>query len=209
MPALDHLLAFAAATFAFAIFPGPALLFTAAQTLARGRRVGLLAVLGIHAGCYVHVLLATLGITAVLAAVPALYALLKFSGACYLVWLGIQFFLAGAEAGAAAPRAQAGLRRIFADSFLVEIFNPKVALFFAAFLPQFADPAAVFPVWLQMLILGIVVNFSFSAADVATVFAAGFVQATAGRNKTVRRAIRAACGSLLIGLGVKLAFEKA
>ena len=85
MPGLDLLLAFAAATAVFAYFPGPALLYTAAQTLARGRRAGLMAALGIHLGCYAHVFAAAFGLSAVFRHVPELYAALKIVGALYLV----------------------------------------------------------------------------------------------------------------------------
>jgi threonine/homoserine/homoserine lactone efflux protein len=153
MASTEVLLAFAIATALFAYFPGPALLYTAAQTLARGKRAGLMAVLGIHIGCYAHVLGATLGLSAVFRYVPEAYALLKFAGAAYLVWLGIAMLRGGgdAEAPTVAPKSA---RRAFIESIVVELLNPKVAIFFIAFLPQFVDPSASFPVWLQ---------FSFSA----------------------------------------------
>src|SRR5580700_7534902 len=89
MPPFDILLAFAAATLVFAAYPGPALLYTAAQTLARGRKSGFLAALGIHCGCYVHVIAAALGLSAMLVHVPELYLALKLCGAAYLVFIGI------------------------------------------------------------------------------------------------------------------------
>ena len=88
MPGYDHLIAFFIATALFAAIPGPAVLYTAAQTLARGRRAGYLTVLGIHTGCYVHVFAATLGLSAVLTHVPTAYLVLKFCGAAYLIWIG-------------------------------------------------------------------------------------------------------------------------
>ena len=104
MPSLDILLAFAAATFVFAAYPGPALLYAAAQTLARGRKSGFLAALGIHCGCYVHVIAATLGLSALLAHVPELYLALKLIGAAYLVWIGIGMIRnRGVNGGEAAP----------------------------------------------------------------------------------------------------------
>lgn len=208
MPSYDHLTAFAVATLAFAVFPGPSLLFTAAQTLARGRRAGLLAALGIHIGCYVHVLLATLGISALLAYAPPLYWALKLAGAAYLIWLGIGFLRDRGAFGGGPPTAPRSDARLLADSVLVEIFNPKVALFFAAFLPQFVDPAAALPIWLQSLILGVIVNFAFTSADVVAVFAAGLIQRAASRNHVTQKLLRTACGALLVGLGVKLAMDR-
>jgi threonine/homoserine/homoserine lactone efflux protein len=208
MASLEVLLAFAAATAAFAYFPGPALLYTAAQTIARGRKAGLMAAFGIHLGCYVHVLAATLGLSAVFRHVPELYAAMKIAGALYLVWLGIGLFRSrevAVDPGAVAPKSA---RRAFVDSVVVELLNPKVAIFFVAFLPQFVDPAAGLPIWLQFLILGTVVNFAFSSADIATVFAAVTIMRKLKGNGIGRRLVRYGGGSLLIGLGARLALDR-
>jgi len=208
MPSIELLLAFAAATAVFAYFPGPALLYTAAQTIARGRNAGLMAALGIHLGCYAHVLAATFGLSAVFRHVPELYVVLKIAGALYLVWLGIEMFRSLPSAknpGAVAPKSA---RRAFAESIAVELLNPKVAIFFVAFLPQFVDPAASFPVWLQFLILGTIVNFAFSSADVVTVFAAATVIRKLTGNGIGRKLVRYGGGSVLIGLGARLALDR-
>jgi threonine/homoserine/homoserine lactone efflux protein len=208
MPSIELLLAFAAATAVFAYFPGPALLYTAAQTIARGRNAGLMAALGIHLGCYAHVLAATFGLSAVFRHVPELYVVLKIAGALYLVWLGIDMFRSRPSAknpGAVAPKSA---RRAFAESIAVELLNPKVAIFFVAFLPQFVDPAASFPVWLQFLILGTIVNFAFSSADVVTVFAAATVIRKLTGNGIGRKLVRYGGGSVLIGLGARLALDR-
>ncbi len=100
------------------------------------------------------------------------------------------------------------VRRALAESFVVELLNPKVAIFFIAFLPQFVDPGAALPVWAQFLILGVIVNIAFSSADLLTVF---FASAVIGRLKHANRAqriVRAVGGSLLIGLGARLALER-
>src|SRR6476660_4874777 len=141
MPSFDILLAFAAATLAFAAFPGPAMLYTAAQTLARGRKSGFLAALGVHCGCYVHVIAATLGLSAIFRHVPELYLALKLVGAAYLVWLGIGMLRNRGDGGEPQPAAWKSPGRAFVESMLVEILNPKAAIFFVAFLPQFVDPA--------------------------------------------------------------------
>lgn len=207
MASTEILLAFALATALFAYFPGPALLYTAAQTLARGRRAGLMAALGIHIGCYAHVLAATLGLSAVFRYVPEAYTVLKLAGAAYLVWLGVQMLRGGgsAEAPKVAPKSP---RRAFAESIVVELLNPKVAIFFIAFLPQFVDPAGTLPVWLQSLILGVIVNFAFSSADLVTVFAASAVMTRLRKSGAAERAARWVGGGLLIGLGLKLGTDK-
>ncbi|MBK8008994.1 MAG: LysE family translocator [Rhizobiales bacterium] len=207
MASTEVLVAFAIATALFAYFPGPALLYTAAQTLSRGRRAGLMAALGIHVGCYAHVIAATLGLSAVFRYVPEAYTALKIAGAAYLVWLGIQM-LRGGIAGDAPKVTPKSARRAFAESIVVELLNPKVAIFFIAFLPQFVDPAGSLPVWLQSLILGVIINLAFSSADVVTVFAASAVVGRLRKSGTMERAARWIGGSLLIGLGVKLGFDK-
>lgn len=206
MASTEILFAFAIATTLFAYFPGPALLYTAAQTLARGRRAGLMAALGIHIGCYAHVLGATLGLSAVFRYVPEAYAALKFAGAAYLVWLGIAMIRGGGDkAPTVTPKSA---RRAFAESIVVELLNPKVALFFIAFLPQFVDPAASFPVWLQFLILGVIVNFAFSSADLVTAFTASAVMSRLRKSGAAEKVARWLGGGLLIGLGIKLGMDK-
>lgn len=166
MPSADHLIPFAVATFLFAVFPGPALLYTAAQTLARGRSAGFMAALGIHLGGYVHVIAAALGLSAIFSHVPELYLAVKIAGALYLVWLGIGLIRGRLDPDALPQVRARSARRALIESVVVELLNPKVALFYIAFLPQFVDPAAAMPLWLQFLALGVVVNLAFTAADV-------------------------------------------
>lgn len=208
MPGAELLLSFLAVTVALAVFPGPAVMYTVAQTLARGRRAGLMTVLGTHLGCYVHVAAATLGLATLLQLVPTAYLALKIVGALYLVWLGIGMFRAGANGASASPSGGRSARRVFVDSMVVQVLNPKVALFFLAFLPQFADPAASLPIPAQLLILGTAVNFIFSASDVAVVFAAAAVSRRLASREHVQRWFRRAAGTVLIGLGVRLAIDR-
>jgi threonine/homoserine/homoserine lactone efflux protein len=208
MASWETLLAFATLTLLVAYFPGPALLYTAAQTIAHGRKAGLMAMLGIHLGCYIHVFAAAFGLSAVFKHVPELYVAVKIAGALYLIWLGIGMIrsrLAAADGPVAPPKT---VKRALLDSFIVEILNPKVALFFIALLPQFVDPAAAFPVWVQFLVLGTVVNFAFSSADLVTVFGASAVVKTMKKTRTGFALGRWLGGSMMIGLGLKLATDK-
>jgi threonine/homoserine/homoserine lactone efflux protein len=208
MASWETLAAFATLTLLVAYFPGPALLYTAAQTIAHGRRAGFMAMLGIHLGCYVHVAAAAFGLSAVFKHVPELYVAVKLAGALYLVWLGIGMIrakLAQADGPVAPPKT---VKRALTDSFIVEILNPKVALFFIALLPQFVDPSASLPVWVQFLILGTIVNFAFSSADFVTVLGASAVVSRMKQTKAGFAFGRWLAGSLMIGLGVKLATEK-
>lgn len=143
MPSTALLIAFLTTTAIFAFIPGPAMLYVAAQTLARGRWSGLMAALGVHLGCYVHVVAAAAGLSVLFHAVPTLYLAVKLAGAAYLVWLGIGMFRARMQGdvavAATAPRSG---RRAFVESVTVEVLNPKTALFFLAFLPQFVPAGA-------------------------------------------------------------------
>lgn len=209
MPPLEILIAFILATAVFAYMPGPAMLYATAQTLARGKRAGWLAALGIHIGGYVHVLAAALGLAVLFDLVPTLYVVLKFAGAAYLVWLGLRMIIrADAPVSEAPVIGEKSARRAFWESVTVETLNPKTALFFVAFLPQFTDPAAALPIWAQMLVLGTIVNVMFSSADVLCVLLAG--QVTRGLRRSARAAqwVRRAGGGILVGLGVKLALTR-
>lgn len=208
MASWETLAAFAVLTIAVAYFPGPALLYTAAQTISHGRRAGFMAMLGIHLGCYLHVIAAAFGLSAVFKHVPELYVAVKLAGALYLVWLGIGMIrsrLGGTDVDVSQPKT---VKRALLDSFIVEVLNPKVALFFIALLPQFVDPAASLPVWAQFLILGTIVNFAFSSADFVTVLGASAVVKTMKKTKAGFAFGRWLGGSLMIGLGVKLATDR-
>ncbi len=208
MASWETLAAFAVLTIAVAYFPGPALLYTAAQTITHGRRAGFMAMLGIHLGCYLHVIAAAFGLSAVFKHVPELYVAVKLAGALYLVWLGIGMIrsrLGGTDVDVSPPKT---VKRALLDSFIVEVLNPKVALFFIALLPQFVDPAASLPVWAQFLILGTIVNFAFSSADFVTVLGASAVVKTMKKTKAGFAFGRWLGGSLMIGLGVKLATDR-
>lgn len=209
MPGWELLSLFFIATATFAYIPGPAMLYATAQTIARGRRAGLMAALGIHVGGYLHVAAAAGGVAALFHAAPTVYSVIKLIGAAYLVWLGIQLFRRPAEASGevAATGGKSG-RRAFAESIAVEAFNPKTALFFLAFLPQFADPAAAWPLWLQVLTLGVIVNVMFSSADLVCVALASFLTRRLARSAAAVRILRMAGGAILIGLGAKLALAE-
>ena len=208
MPPVETLLAFLAATLVFAAMPGPAILYAAARALAQGRGAGLRAAMGIALGGLVHVAAAALGLSALFHAVPVLYAGVKIAGAAYLVWLGIGMLRARAEVIAVPQAAEVTARRAFRQSVLVEVLNPKTALFFVAFLPQFVDPAAAFPVWVQFVVLGVTVTAIFGLADVvAVVFAAAVAGRVAGSARAAAWANRAG-GAVLVGLGLRLAADR-
>jgi threonine/homoserine/homoserine lactone efflux protein len=210
MPGIDILATFIVTTALFAFIPGPAMMYAAARTLAGGRTAGLMASLGIHLGCYVHVVAAAAGLSMLFHAVPALYLAVKIVGAVYLVWLGIAAFRAARGPAADLPRdvsIKSG-RRAFAESIAVEVLNPKTAIFFLAFLPQFVDPAAALPVWGQLLILGTVVNLVFSLADIVCVLIAGRLIETLRHSSRAQRVAQRLGGTVLVGLGLHVALQR-
>lgn len=209
MPSTELLIAFFATTAIFAYIPGPAMLYAAAQTMARGRWSGLTAALGIHLGGYVHVVAAAAGLSVLFHAVPTLYVAVKLAGALYLIWLGVSLFRARAQDDAVISGVEPkSARRAFFESITVEVLNPKTAIFFMAFLPQFIDASATFPVWLQFLVLGTIVNLMFSSADVMCVVLAGALITRLRRSSHAQRLMRRAGGAVLVGLGVHVALQK-
>jgi len=209
MPSIELLIAFVATTAIFAFMPGPAMLYAAAQTLARGRWSGLMAALGIHLGGYVHVIAAAAGLSVLFHAVPLAYMVVKLAGAAYLVWLGIAMFRARTQGDGDLPAiAPKSARRAFVESIAVEVLNPKTAIFFMAFLPQFIDASAAFPVWLQFFILGSVVNAMFTIADVVAVMLAGAMTDRLKRSRRAQRLMQRTGGAVLVGLGVHVALQK-
>lgn len=194
---------FAVATLAFACMPGPAILYMTSQTLAHGRRAGLHAALGIHLGCYAHILAASAGLAALLHHAPTLYLTLKLAGAAYLIWLGGSMILGRRRSGGSTEEVGEARPKVLRDSIIVEVLNPKTALFFLTFLPQFVDPSASLPVGLQFFILGMIVNLVFSTADVLAVLFASLLLGALGQGRGQRLMPRV-CGSILVGLGVML-----
>lgn len=208
MPPADLLIAFFVATAVFAYMPGPAMLYAAAQTIARGRRAGWMAALGIHIGGYAHVAAAALGLAVLFQAVPVLYAVIKVLGAVWLVWLGISMFRQAAIGPVTLTPEAKSPRRAFWESVTVEVLNPKTAIFYLAFLPQFTDPAASLPIWAQLFVLGTVVNVMFSSADVACVLLADRVTGALRASERAARWARRAGGSVLIGLGLNVGLSR-
>jgi threonine/homoserine/homoserine lactone efflux protein len=209
MPSTELLLAFFTAAAIFAFIPGPGILYAAAQAMAGGRSVGLMGILGLALGGYMHVIAAAAGLSFVFHAVPPVYTAVKLFGAAYLVWLGIARIrtkAAGTEGTPVVARKTG--KRAFVDGVTVEMLNPKTAMFFVAFLPQFTDPAASLPVWAQFIVLGSIVNVMFALADVVAVLLADSVLTRVGRASRFQRAVQRVSGSILVALGLRLALQK-
>lgn len=205
IPGVHDLALFMSAGLLLNVTPGADMVFVAGTAGARGRRAGVLAALGVGLGCAVHIALAALGLSALLATSAVAFTVLKLAGAAYLVWMGIAMLRARpASAAVAAPPTQ---RSVFWQGALTNALNPKVALFFLAFLPQFVDAAAPDRA-LAFVVLGLLFTCSGTAVNVVVALAAGtLARRLSGSGGRLGTWLQRAAGALFVGLGVKLAFS--
>jgi threonine/homoserine/homoserine lactone efflux protein len=195
---------FVAASVALLLTPGPAVLYIVARSMQQGRAAGLVSVLGIHLGTIVHIVAAAVGLSALLVSSALAFAIVKYLGAAYLIWIGIRTFMArDPDPNAPAP-PKAPLRRVFRDGFLVNLFNPKTAIFFLAFLPQFVDPARG-PLHWQILILGLTFMGLGMMSDGMFALAAGTAGDFLRRSRRFLRFQRWFAGTSFVGLGITAA----
>jgi threonine/homoserine/homoserine lactone efflux protein len=204
---LGNLLLFLAAALVIAVTPGPGIFYVAARSLAGGRRDGLASSFGTGLGGLAHVAAGAVGVSALMLASAQAFTLLKIAGAIYLVWLGIQTWRQAGEPLTAPDDAAAGTARAFRDGIVVEIFNPKTAAFFLAFLPQFVDPQAG-SVALQFIVLGTISVALNTGADVVVAFAASQARDGLARYPLAISRMRRAAGATIAALGLALAFAR-
>jgi threonine/homoserine/homoserine lactone efflux protein len=153
MPDASTFALFVAAALALLLVPGPAVLYVVTRSVDQGRPAGLASVLGVGIGSLVHITFAAIGLSALLASSAAAFSAVKWLGAAYLIWLGLQRLLTLGEEDAPAAVEPERLSRVFLHGVVVNVLNPKTALFFLAFLPQFVDPARG-AAWMQIVMLG-------------------------------------------------------
>ena len=212
MPDLSQLALFFAAALLLAVTPGPGIFYVAARSLAGGRAEGVASSIGTGLGGMVHVLAGSIGVSALVLASAELFAALKVLGALYLLWLGVRTILAARrDSLAAAPglvaSPPAGVRRAFRDGVLVEALNPKTALFFLAFIPQFVDSGSGH-VAFQFAVLGLISVGLNTLVDVVVAHAAGSVRSGIAGRPNVIRWLREGSGLAMIALGVGLLFAR-
>jgi threonine/homoserine/homoserine lactone efflux protein len=201
MPPPEVFAAFAAASLALLVVPGPSVLYIVSRSVQQGSAAGLVSVLGIHTGTIVHVAGAAFGLSAILASSVLAFSVVRYAGAAYLVLLGIQMIRRGDDGEPRVTGKADPLRRIYAQGVVVNVLNPKTALFFLAFLPQFVDvsrgsaPLQVGVLGLTFILLGVVSDGSYA-----------LVSARVSRRLSERRhtltARRWVPGLTLIGLGI-------
>lgn len=202
LPPLPLFTAFLAASVILAVTPGPAVFYIVTRSVTLGRLSGLASVAGVAVGNLGNAIGASLGLAALFAVSSVAFTVVKFVGALYLVWLGVQALRAkpaAAEAGEAPPQS-APLRRVFTDGFVVALLNPKTAIFFAAFLPQFiAGPVAPAA---QTIALGVIFVLVASLTDTLYALTAGSARPLLRRATGLARAGRYLTASAFIGLGL-------
>jgi len=200
------LVLFVFAALALLIVPGPAVLYVVARSIHQGRRAGLVSVLGIHVGTLVHITAATVGLSALIVSSAVAFTAVKIAGAVYLVGLGLWtlFSRRAAEAEIALGSEQ-NLRRAFTQGIVVNVLNPKTALFFLAFLPQFVDHEASHPA-VQIAVLGALFALLGLVTDSLWAFAAGTAGGLLRRSRRFVRIQRYVTGTVYVGLGVATAF---
>jgi threonine/homoserine/homoserine lactone efflux protein len=200
---------FVLASLVLILVPGPDMLFMLGRSIAQGRRAGVVAAFGINAGGYVHLTAAITGLSAILLTSALAFTIVKWAGAAYLIYLGISALRDRAsaislDAGEVAPRR---LRAVFVQSFLSDVLNPKVAVFFLALLPQFIDLRAGHPV-AQLLLLGLTANMLAIAINLVLVLLSARISRNLRGNPRIARRLQSAMGLLFIGLGARLATER-
>ncbi len=200
---------FLTAALLLAIAPGPGMLYVLARSLAGGRREGVLSAVGTFVGGMVHVLAAGAGVSVVLARSAAAFATVKYAGAAYLCFLGVRMILAARREGDELPvEAMRKVRNPFWQGIATEVLNPKTALFFLSFIPQFVNRADGHVFW-QFLALGTVSVTLNTCADLVVTLFAGPLGNRIRSSVRFRRRQRTATGAIMIGLGTYLATSKA
>ncbi|MEO7885855.1 MAG: LysE family translocator [Polaromonas sp.] len=214
---INHLLLFIAAGLLLNLTPGPDVLYIVTHALRSGARAGMVAALGITTGCFVHIFAAAVGVSGLMAASATAFTLLKWAGAAYLVYVGLRMLLARAPA-AGEPSAinlvaedpdfvsATALKSIFFQGFWTNVLNPKVALFFLAFVPQFITPD-IENKPLAFLLLGLLFNFNGLWVGFGWALAAAWMAKRMGAVQRGMHWLERVAGAMFVGFGIKLALS--
>jgi threonine/homoserine/homoserine lactone efflux protein len=183
------------------VMPGPAVLFVVTRSVDLGRRAGVASALGLGLGIFVHAVAATVGLSALLASSAVAYSVVKYAGAAYRIYLGLRNLVKRKGPGSLQVAAPASRRKLLLQGLVVNVTNPKVALFFLAFLPQFTDPLRG-PLVPQLAVLGMLFVVLGTAVDIAYALLAGAAGGWLRRRSAVARVQRYVTGGVYVGLGV-------
>lgn len=206
MPTIGTLELFSLAAFALIVFPGPAVLFVVAQGVSVGRGPALVGVLGVSTAALVHTVAAAIGLSALIASSATAFTVVKLAGAAYLVVLGVRR-LRSRDHPVSLERRREPLLRIYRQGFMTNLLNPKTALFFVAFLPQFVDRGRG-SVPAQLLVLGLVFTAIATISDSTWAVVASSVSGWIRNTRGYERAMRYLSGTVFIGLGLVAALTE-
>ena len=204
---------FALSVFLLSVTPGPDMAYVIGQSIVNGRRAGLLSASGVALGSCTHALASTLGLTAVIAASPLMFSIVKTLGAVYLIWLGAKMLLstlkkeAPASPAPVTPVARVAARSLLFKGFITTLTNPKVLLFFISFFPQFVTPGGAHQT-ASFLTLGMTYALIAFCVDISCALLAGGASDKFAGNKRVQRVIDRVVGTTFIGLGIRLALTR-
>jgi threonine/homoserine/homoserine lactone efflux protein len=203
MPEGSTLLLFVGASLALLAVPGPAVIYVVTRSLAQGRTAGIVSVLGVETGTFAYALAAAAGLTGLIAASETGFTIVKYAGAAYLVYLGVRKLLERDEPQDAPSSAPS---RLYLRGVLVQLLNPKIAIFFLAFLPQFVDDSRG-PIAMQILVLGTIFTLLAVLSDGAYVLLAATVGRWLRTGRRARSRLARLSGGVYIGLGVTAALS--
>ncbi len=204
---LAHWMTFFTAAILLNLSPGPDMAFILAQTAKRGIRAGFAAMFGIWTGAFIHVLFAALGLSAILATSATAFAIVKYAGAAYLIYLGIQALLSKGERLSSSTQAPKSLTSLYRQGVVVSLLNPKVAIFFLAFLPQFVEPAAG-SISAQLFLHGFLIIVAAAFIEPPLILIGGRLTNAMKRNIRISIWMDRGLGTLFVWLGVKLAMSE-
>jgi threonine/homoserine/homoserine lactone efflux protein len=207
MPDATSLIVFMTATLALNLTPGPDMLYVIARSMGQGQKAGVISALGIGVGCLAHTFAAAFGLSALLTSSAVAYDLVKYAGAIYLVYLGARALLGKSRLQEHSELIPASMSNIFNQGVVTNVLNPKVALFFLAYLPQFTKAGRGSIAW-QIIFLGLLFNVSGTLVNVVVALLGGRIGEAFKKRPAFARKQRWITGAVFIALGLRLAFAK-
>jgi threonine/homoserine/homoserine lactone efflux protein len=207
MPSAETLITFSLAALLLSISPGPSNLYIMARSIGQGHRAGIAAAGGMAIGSLIYVLASAFGIAAIFIYSPLAYTLLKLGGALYLIYLGARYFLSAGTSYTQQSIKRIQIVTIFRQSIVVELTNPKTALFFLAFLPQFVDPQAG-TITMQLVVLGTIYAFIAFSTDITVAMLSGKLGKWLAHHKKFTQMQERFSGSVLITLGGFIVYQE-
>ena len=207
MPSLNTIIIFTAAAFAVTAIPGPSMLYVMSRSIGQGRVAGILSALGLATGLFIHTLVASFGLSIIFVYSPLAYMTIKYLGALYLIYMGTRMLITGnALFSSAESNPTTNGSRIYSQGIITEILNPKTALFFLSFLPQFVDPTLGSPA-VQLFIFGCILMITALSADLLIAITGSIISQWLIRRPLTHKIQQWLTGGVLIGLGMRLAIS--